>query len=115
MFSWNRTHVHFFLAFLPRKLRHENSDVKWIAAVALRQIESEQAVNVFISTLKEDIDVESNAVWALGQIGNDEAIDALIAVLKDENNDLKGKVAEALGQTGTDITVSTLSYAQGWG
>ncbi|MBU7027140.1 MAG: HEAT repeat domain-containing protein, partial [Theionarchaea archaeon] len=94
------------------KLKDENSDVRWSAAIALGKIGSEKAVALLIKALADENSyVRGRAAEALGKIGSEKAVALLIKALADENSDVRGSVAIALGKIGSEKAVALLIKA----
>lgn len=90
-------------------LEDNDSDVQLYAAMALRQIGSEKAVDALIKALREgDSFVRSSASEALGEIGGEKAVDTLIRNLSSEHSFMQVIAAEALGQTFSEKAVNAL-------
>lgn len=81
---------------------------------ALLDLESEEALDVFILALKhEDKDLRWSVAIKLGEIGSDQAVAALISALSENDRQVGWAVIEALGEAGSDkaidVLVSTLN------
>ncbi|NEP81606.1 MAG: signal transduction protein [Okeania sp. SIO3B3] len=93
------------IAILLSRLKDEDSDVRWKAATALRNLgnSSETVINSLLALLQdEDSDVRESAAEVLGNLGNssETVINSLLALLQDENSIVRGSAAEALGKLG---------------
>lgn len=74
------------------------------AAVAIREVGDQQAVEPLISALHhQNQHVREAAAVALGRIGDSRAIESLKGVLKDEHLNVRLKAGEALREMGIDM------------
>jgi len=90
-------------------VRDKRSDIRRVAAWALGQIGSDQAVQYLIDPLGDKNDkVRSSAAEALGKIGSDKPVDQLITALKDERWLVRTSAANALTEIGSDKTIEHL-------
>jgi HEAT repeat protein len=93
-------------------LEDENSDVRFFAAVALKEIKDPRAVDPLIGALKDENPVvrEYVAGW-LGEIKDPRAVEALIAALKDKDSVVRASAMHALGAIGDPRAVAPLIAA----
>ncbi len=98
-------------------LKNEDYLVRKDAAIALKRIGDERAVEALIEALKyenwEDdytvlIAVREHAAEALGIIGDKKAVNPLIEALKDVDEDVRWKAAVALGNIGDPSAVEPM-------
>ncbi len=98
-------------------LKNEDYLVRKDAAIALKRIGDERAVEALIEALKyeswEDdytvlIAVREHAAEALGTIGDKKAVKPLIRALKDSDEDVRWKAANALGNIGDPAAVEPM-------
>ena len=88
---------------LIRTLKDENKDVRWGAAWALGEIgpEAEAAVPVLKKLLKDkNRGVRLSAIDALKKISSSYVLSAFVECLKDEDEEVRYRVEEALGEIG---------------
>lgn len=84
---------------LLKATRDYNSDVRWIAAMALGKKKHQQVVEVLINLLTdEDKEVGRIAAQGLGEQGDVRAVTHLIEATQDRYPLLRGSAAVALGQ-----------------
>ncbi|MBZ2164676.1 HEAT repeat domain-containing protein [Methanobacterium spitsbergense] len=106
---------------LIKALKHEDHIVRKQAAVSLKKVGNESAVEALIEALNyekwEDkytvlIAVRENAAEALGKIGDKRAIEPLIkALFEDTDEEVRWKAAAALGKIGDPLAVEPLIHA----
>ncbi|HYW20779.1 MAG TPA: HEAT repeat domain-containing protein [Nodularia sp. (in: cyanobacteria)] len=94
---------------LIKLLEDEDSDVRSIAASALREIKSEAGIPGLIKLLEdEDSDVRSIAASALGEIKSEAGIPGLIKLLEHEDSSVRYRAAFALGEIKSEAGIPGL-------
>ncbi|MDJ0800442.1 MAG: HEAT repeat domain-containing protein [Calothrix sp. MO_167.B12] len=90
-------------------LKDPESDVRFRAAFALREIKSEAAIPGLIQLLEhEDLSVRSSAAYALGEIKSEAAIPGLIKLLEHEDLSVRSSAAYALGEIKSEAAIPGL-------
>lgn len=106
---------------LIRALKNEDYLIRKDAAIALKKVGDETAVNSLIESMKYEkwqddytvlIAVRENSAEALGIIGDERAIQPLIvALIKDSDEEVRWKAAAALGKLNDESAVDALIAA----
>jgi len=100
---------------LYKYLRSEDPTYRYLAAMAMGSIKSDDSIDSLTVLLKDPIlEIRTAAAYSLGQIGNIKSAARLIAAFKnkdtiDINNDFNCHILEAVGKTGIALDLINLS------
>ncbi len=86
---------------LIQKLKHNDANVRGIAAEKLGKTGNREAVEPLIEALQDPSDrVRQNTAFSLGKLGDKKAVGPLIRSLRDKNSGVRTSAAIALGKLG---------------
>lgn len=90
-----------FVNDIIRAFENCNDETKYIMAVLLGEIDSDEVVDPLIEALNDsDKYVRANAAEALGKIGNQRAVEPLIECLREDDLRVKRNIIKSIGSIG---------------
>jgi HEAT repeat protein len=100
LFAMGRSADAYWRKFLVQELENPNPELRFEAARACGELETQEAVPQLIemSTNDPDREVQQSAVWALGRISGHAAREALEAFIESDDEALSQAAAEALDE-----------------